>query len=306
MCTAFLLPYDGGVLLGRNMDYEDPLRYGYRAFDRGSAVEDVDGHMLPAQYAYGGMIFEGTPPVKDGMNEAGLCGLVNIFRGVSIHAPHPAEGYRNISSLHVLSYLLATCGDVHEVRLRARTLRLSMRNSHGQRVIAPDFQFLFADASGHSLLLEPLRGQLVPAPMPYSVLTNSPRMESHVRRLEKLLGRRTWHQVSAKDLPGGFDPFSRLVRAAAMRSEVPETMPLEEALASLASLLDALKIPRGFLRLEGNADATWTRYQVMYAPAEGTIYLRGHGMLGYRTFRMQDALAEKAPPTYMDGGRWDT
>ena len=279
MCTSILLRYPGGTVLGRNMDYEYPLRYNALYLPRGyEYAKDLYGNPLISDYAMMGVCFENRDPLKDGVNEHGLMGCTNAFSLFRTFLGEVDPEKRvNLSSLDYFNYALGKYKDVEELLSDLENMHISTRNSEGEEVICPGFHYFFVDQKGRSIVIEPRKGILEALENPYDVLTNSPALGTHERRLKKMMDPGKLGQFNAaKDLPGGYDPISRFIKAFYLTKTHIGPEDSLSATESAYSILEALKMPRGFVKLKGNPDHSYTRYICVYENQNPRLTVRSH------------------------------
>ena len=142
---------------------------------------------------------------------------------------------------------------------------MSSRNHNGEKVLTPDFHFMFTDSTKRCIVIEPKKRKLVYHENPYDVMTNSPHFESHVKRLNKTFDLDNLDEVnSSKDLPGGYDPFSRFIKAFYITKMNVEANTSDEAFSSFFSIMSSVFMPKGFVRSEKYDEMTYTRYICSY------------------------------------------
>lgn len=266
MCTAVQIPYEGGAVLGRTMDFEVHVDYNILFLPRGYVFgRDLFGKPLRARYEAIGLCFRNKDPLKDGVNEHGLMGVTNDFKGFQLYPNHTVEEKTNLASLDYLNYALTQYRSVEEVVADLPHIHFSTKDANGEDVITPDFHHLFADPSGRCIVVEPKDKGIVYYENPYGVMTNSPRFDSHTRRLHKQIDmQRPEAFRSAKDLPGGYDPVSRFIKAVYLRRMSPAYKNGSDALAQCYNIMNTVSLPEGFIRNQQYEDFTVTRYTSAY------------------------------------------
>ncbi len=266
MCTAIKIDYEYGCVLGRTMDYEYPLNYNVIYLPKNyNFCNDLMGNPLYSKYRTLGICFENRDPLKDGINEHGLMGITNAFSGFNLYSNRIKPGKINISSLDYFTYALANYRSVEELVEDLPNIHISTKDYKGENVISPDFHFMFADSSKRCIILEPKRGNLVLYENPYDVMTNSPAFKSHVRRLNQLIDLDNIEKFnSAKNLPGGYDPVSRFIKAFYLTKMHVKPNNYKEALSYSYNILTTMALPNGFIRNEKYNYNTYTRYICVY------------------------------------------
>jgi len=211
------------------------------------------------------MCFENRDPLKDGVNEHGLMGITNDFSGFNLYNKEVKSEKTNISSLFYLTYALANYKSVEELIEDLPNIHISTKDYKGDNVLSPDFHFMFADSTKRCIVIEPKRTKLICYENPYDVMTNSPGFESHVRRLNQLLDLDNLNDFkSAKDLPGGYDPISRFIKAFYLTKMNVKSNNSKEALSNSFNILAAMTMPNGFVRNKKYNQTTFTRYICSY------------------------------------------
>lgn len=276
MCTGIKFNYPDGYVLGRTMDFEHPIDYSIIYLPRNyHYCDDLFGNEYKTKYKIMGLTFNSQDPYKDGINEHGLMGITNDFTGFNLYEPNPIEGKFNIGSLDFMSYILTSYKDVEEIRKNLDNIVIATRNSKGEKLLSPDFYFYFVDQKGDSIVVEPKRGKLVGKNNPYEVMTNSPELESHEKKLKKYMDLEKLRDFnSGKNLPGGYDPTSRFVRAFYMKNTHIQAKTQEEALAYTYNILDAMSLPLGFIYNKTIDTYTYTRYIVAYESSEKLLTIK--------------------------------
>lgn len=267
MCTGIKVNYEDGCVMGRTMDYEVPVNYNVLYLPRNyNFCNDLMGNPLYSRYKALGVCFENRDPLKDGVNEHGLIGITNTFAGsFNIYNNKVNPDKINISSLDYFNYALANYKSVDELVDDLPNIHISTRDYKGESVLSPDFHFMFADDSKRCVIVEPKRRELVYYDNPYDVMTNSPSFESHVRKLKQTLDLNKLEEFnSSKNLPGGYDPTSRFIKAFYLTRMNVRSADYKEALANSYNIMAAMTMPNGFVRSKKYNHNTYTRYICSY------------------------------------------
>ena len=224
-----------------------------------------------------GICFENKDPLKDGVNEHGLVGVTNMFTGFNLFANKVQKGKKNISSFDYMTYALMNYKSVDELVADLDNIHLANRNIDGKEVISPDFHFMFVDSSKKNIILEPRKGKLIAYENPYKVMTNSPSFPSHVRKLKKYFDFDNLEDFnSAKDLPGGYDPSSRFIKAFYLNEMNKESETAREALANSYNIMSAMSMPNGFVENKKYNYTTYTRYICSYDTRSKLLTVKDH------------------------------
>ncbi len=275
MCTTILVDYDNGTVMGRNMDWDMEVNYHISYLPAGyEYARDLYGNPLHSKYKMLGMCFRTMNPLKDGVNEHGLMGCTNMFIHMNLFSARVEPDKVNLSSLDFFNYALANYRSVAELVADLPNLHISRKDHEGNKVITPDFHYYFADASGDSILVEPIDQKLTALENPYRVMTNSPALPHHARALEKTFHQKGREFQPAKDLPGGYDPVSRFIKAYYLNEHIADARTMEDAMENTYSILEALKIPEAFTKTK--YDYTFTRYISVYDAVSRLLTVRSH------------------------------
>jgi choloylglycine hydrolase len=266
MCTGIKINYEDGCVMGRTMDYEVPLDYNAIYLPKSyNFCNDLMNKSLYSKYKTLGICFENRDQLKDGINEYGLMGITNVFSGFNLYDNKVKTEKINISSLNYFTYALANYKSVEELIQDLPNIYISTKDYRGENVISPDFHFMFADSTRRCIVIEPRKGELIYYENPYDVMTNSPGFKSHIRRLEQFLDLDNLKDFnSAKDLPGGYDPISRFIKAFYLIKMNIKPNNYKEALSYSYSILAAMAMPNGFVRNKKYNYTTYTRYICSY------------------------------------------
>ena len=266
MCTGIKIDYDDGCVMGRTMDYEVPLNYNAIYLPRNyNFCDDLMGNPLYSKYKTLGMCFENLDPLKDGVNEHGLIGITNTFRVFNLYVNQVKPEKVNISSLYYFTYALANYKTVEELVADLPNICISTKDYKNENVISPNFHFMFADSTKRCIIIEPKNGELIYYENPYDVMTNSPGFKSHVRKLKKFLDLDNLEKFnSVKDLPGGYDPFSRFIKAFYLTRMNIKSNNFREALSYSYNIMSSMAMPNGFVRNKKYNHTTYTRYLCSY------------------------------------------
>lgn len=278
MCTGIKVDYDQGCVMGRTMDYEVQLNYNAiyypRDFKYGKDLMDKE---LYSKYKVLGMCFEARTPLKDGVNEHGLIGITNEFAGFNLYDNQVKPGKKNISSLNYLSYALTNYKSVDELVEDLPNIHMATKDHMGYNAISPDFHYMFVDSTKRSIVIEPKRKELYYYENPYDVMTNSPGFESYVKKLNKFLDLDKLDEFnSSKDLPGGYDPISRFIKAFYLNKMNIKANTSKEAFSNFYNIMGAMTMPNGFVINKQYNQPTYTRYTCAYDTKDKILTVKSH------------------------------
>lgn len=278
MCTTIVMDYNGGSVLARNLDYEVPLEYNVLYLPQGYTYgQDLLGNDLKAKYKALGLAFYNYDPLKDGVNEHGLVGCTNYFHAMNIHADHVDESKFNISSLDYLNYALTNFKNVEELVADLPNIRVSTKDSEGNKIICPDFHHIFVDTTGRCVVVQPEKGKYIYFENPYKVMTNSPSFPRHIKRLHKCMDPNNIESFKgAKDLPGGYDPVSRFIKAYYLNKTHVKPKSTREALEASYTIMEMMKMSEGMFYSDIHQYHTYTRYICAYDTKNRLLTARSH------------------------------
>lgn len=224
-----------------------------------------------------GICFANKTPLKDGVNEHGLIGITNTFTGFNLYESKVNPDKINISSLNYLNYALGNYKSVKDLVEDLPNIHMSSKDHRGERAISPDFHFMFTDSSKKCIIIEPKNEKLVYYENPYNVMTNSPGFESHVKKLNKHIDLENLDEFnSSKNLPGGYDPFSRFIKAFYLSKMNVRTNNYEESLSHFYNIMGALVMPEGFVKNKKYNETTYTRYICSYDTKNKKMTVKSH------------------------------
>lgn len=136
-----------------------------------------------SKYAAVGLNAFGIPALLDGVNEKGLAGGLLYFPGFAGYAdPATTDPAKSLAPWDFLTWALTNFATVAEVRAAIDGIAIVdvVQPTMG---IAPPAHFTLHDASGASLVIEPIGGELKVHDNPFGVMTNAPPFDWHLTNL---------------------------------------------------------------------------------------------------------------------------
>jgi choloylglycine hydrolase len=275
-CTNFLLKAaDGSPVSGRTLEYAlevpsdvvvVPRNYDYV----GTRPADAPNVKWTSRYGIVGVMSFGQPFVSDGMNEKGLAGGALYFPGyVGYTAPKDAGTRTALAPWEFLTWVLTNFATVEEVKAALQQAAIIDLPAPMVNFTLP-FHFPIHDASGASIVIEPVDGKFKVYDNPLGVLTNSPSFDWHLANV------RNYVKISPVDapslniagqtftpfgqgsgllgIPGDPTPPSRFIRAlgyvasAKQQADGPATVRVAE------HILNSFDIPAGFISTDAKGD----------------------------------------------------
>ncbi len=269
-CTGITIkPRDGSVIFARTLEFAVDIRSNVIVVPRGkdhvgSTPDGKPGFHWKTRYGSVGMNAFGLPLLADGLNEKGLHVGVFYFPGYAGYQAIPdGDTGRTLAPQELAGFLLGTCANAEEAVEASRSIRV------GEVVFkefgfVPPFHFIVNDASGKSVVLEYVGGELKVHRNPLGVMSNSPTFDWHMTNLSNYVNLtvsnvprlegagaelKAFGQGSGMlGLPGDFTPPSRFVRAVAFSKSA---LPVETARAGVLQafhILNQFDIPKGAAR----------------------------------------------------------
>jgi choloylglycine hydrolase len=275
-CTNFLLKAaDGTPVYGRTLEYalkvEPDVVIVPRNYDYvGTRPANAPGVKWTSRYGIVGVMSFGQPFVSDGMNEKGLAGGALYFPDFAIYTPPAQVGTRTaLAPWEFLTWVLTNFATVEEVKAALSTAAIIDLPAPIVNFTLP-FHFPIHDASGASIVIEPVDGKLKVYDNPLGVLTNSPTFDWHLNNV------RNYIKISPVDAPSlkiagqSFSPFgqgsgllgvpgdptppSRFIRALGYAASAKQ-LPDGPATVRLAEhILNNFDIPVGFITTDAKGD----------------------------------------------------
>lgn len=281
-CTGITIkPKDGSVIFGRTLEFAQELHSNIIVVPRnlnfmGTAPGQKQGLTWTTQYGFVGMNAFGLPIIADGVNEKGLHVGIFYFPGYAdFQTVTEKDLTRTISPQQVPVYLLSNCITVDDVVEKIKQVKV------GKVVLEqlggiPPFHYIATDASGKSIVLEYVKGELNIHQNPLGVFTNAPAFDWHLTNLGNYVNLTDTNKpdVMVGDLkingfgkvaglfgiPGDFTPPSRFVRATAFSATALPVQTALEGVLQTFHILNQFDIPKGAVRgsMNGKSSVDYT------------------------------------------------
>ena len=294
-CTSMVLPTtDNGRIYGRTMEFAFDMKSQMIALPehfklQGTGPEGQTGLAWTGKYAVIGMNAFGLPVMLDGMNEKGLAGGILYFPGMAKYAPwDPARHENTLAPWEVLTWALTNFATVAEVKEALKDIRVA-DVKQDQMGFTPPVHYTLHDASGASLVIEPVDGQLKVYDNPLGVMTNSPSLDWHLTNLRNYVNLRPEDVAPLKiggatvtplgtgtgmhGLPGDSTPPSRFIRAAAYVLAVKPVPDGQAGVRLMEHVMNNFDIPRGMIQ-DQNTPPEYTQWTTIADLKLGRYYLK--------------------------------
>lgn len=277
-CTSFLIrAADGSPVYGRTMEFGFPLHSQAIVIPRQFtlAATGADGKSSwnwKTRYAAIGLDTFGQPVLSDGMNEKGLAGGILYFPGYAGYADAAAaDPAHAMAPWDFLTWALTNFATVAEVKAALAGVTI-IGVTEPTLGVTPPFHYTLHDASGASLVVEPVGGKLQVYDNPLGVLTNSPTFDWHMTNLRNYV---KLSPVNAEPLkisgetissfgqgsgllgiPGDPTPPSRFVRALGFALSAKPQPDAAQTVRVAEHILNNFDIPLGFIQPDAGDKAT--------------------------------------------------
>ncbi len=269
-CTGITIkPRDGSTIFARTLEFAVDIKSSIIVVPRGKAYAgtapgDKPGLGWITKYGIVGANGFDMPVTVDGLNEKGLQVGLFYFPGFARYQEiKPQDAGKALAPWELGVFLLGTCTDVKEAVAAAQDVRVGevVQKDMG---FVPGVHAIVTDASGKSVVLEYVGGELKVHANPLGVLTNSPTFDWHMTNLSNYVNL-TVSNVPRLDvagtelrgfgqgsgmlgIPGDFTPPSRFVRAVAFSKSALPVETAREGILQAFHILNQFDIPKGAAR----------------------------------------------------------
>ena len=303
MCTSFLLKgSDGGAAYGRSMEFGMPLNSQLMISPRGYEYQGIGidgkagtGLNWTAKYAVAGMNILGLPTYADGMNEKGLVGgLLNAPFTAQYQDVSQADSANSINSSQILLYALTNFATIDEVKAGFAQIFVNRSTVAAYKNQTPPVRVPLHDASGNSIVIEYIKGELVITDNPTHVCTNDPVLTeqftnignyanlTNIEQKPLVINGATYQSPSSGNgmhgLPGDYLSTSRFIRALFLSKSVPASYSTEKMVNAAWHITGSFDIPPGAITLTadnpygGGVDGIEITEWMIVADSKNMIY----------------------------------
>lgn len=275
-CTSFLIrTSDSGAVYGRTMEFGFELKSRAMVIPRAHELSSSGPEGKPAmrwkgKYAAVGLNALGMTALVDGMNEKGLAGGLLYFPGFAEYTePAAADPAKSLAPWDFLTWALTNYATVAEVKEALSGVAVINVVQEALK-IAPPLHYTLHDATGASLVIEPIGGKLVMHDNPLGVLTNSPPFDWHMTNLRNYVKLSSVNAPPLKignvtipalgqgsgllGIPGDGTPPSRFIRALGLTVSAAPVPSGPQSVRLAEHVLNNFDIPKGWVREHGQGD----------------------------------------------------
>lgn len=278
-CTSMIFKAEDGTrIYARTMewgasDLKSEMMLVPRAMAFSSALgEGKTGAVWKNQYGFVGVNAAGLAYATDGMNEAGLTVGALFFPGFAKYQEVKADELATtVSNVDLVNYILSNFKTVDEVREAMPKIRV-VRNAEIEKQFGTPLPLhhVVSDATGASIVIEYMDGQLSMTNNKVGAMTNSPGYDWHLLNLRNYANLTPQaarpHSIDGVSLapfgagsgmlglPGDFTPPSRFVRAVAFVNTMIPAKDAADAVNAASVMLNNFDIPKGLVREGGPED----------------------------------------------------
>jgi len=273
-CTGITLKSkDGGTVVARTIEWaESVMNSMYVVVPRGQELQSLtpsgmDGLKFKAKYGFVGLAVEQKEFMVEGMNEKGLSAGLFYFPNYGKYPAYDAaKKDKSLADFQLVSYVLAECGTVNEVKEALSGVRVINIDARSSTV-----HWRFTETSGKQIVLEIVNGEMNFYDNPLGVFTNSPGIEWHWTNLNNYINlqpgtlpehdfgplepKSFGHGSGLLGLPGDFTPPSRFVRATFFQLTAAQQAETTGSVFQAFHILNNFDIPTGTEQPWGKASA---------------------------------------------------
>lgn len=281
-CTGFFVQAkDGGIAYARSMEFAADLKSKVAIIPRGVSYTAVmpdgtSGLKWKTKYGILGMNVFDKPLFLDGFNEQGLQVGMYYFPNCAKYAAYDkSKARQSLGPTEFGTWLLSRFATVEEVKQHVKDVRIvpTVLKELGE---SPPLHTLVVDATGESIVIEPINGELIVYDNPVNVLTNAPTFDWHLTNLRQYIHLDTKESASIKlgklrldkigagsgmiGIPGDITPPSRFLRAAYYVNMLPRQQTVEQGLNLVMRLMNYFFITKGMVMEKGQPSLEYVQW----------------------------------------------
>lgn len=312
-CTDFrVTANDGTVVVARTMEFAEDLKSNLRSSPKERQFNMVlpDGKSgMSWKSKYGYLYLDGLEQdfAIDGMNDQGLSFeylyLPNEtqYQTVPAGQENHAMGYLNFGD-----WILGNFKNVDDVKAALNNVYVYQQNFAAAGNMVFPLHAAIHDASGKSIVVEFVKGQMHVYDNKIGVMTNSPTFDWHITNLRNYVNLSpvtpkpvfaegiefvaTGQGAGMKGLPGDISPPSRFVKMAVMLQTVLPATDITSALNTAQHVINNVDIPLGFVRepQTGKIVNEYTQWTLFKDLTHKAFYYHTYGDTSLRVVTLAD------------------
>jgi len=311
-CTSFqLVAADGSRVYGRTMEfqfelYSDVVIIPQKSLFIATGPSYQQGATWVSKYGVVGMNGFGKPLVIDGLNEKGMAGGILYFPGHAAYAnPNGVDSKKALAPWEFMTWALQNFANVNELKAALNDVYIINIEQPDLKVVPP-LHYVFHDASGGVLVVEPINGKLIATDNPYGVMTNSPPFDWHVNNLGNYVKLNPMEPNSIKvygqtvepistgagflGMPGDSTSPSRFIRALTYSATMVPAANADENIRLAEHLLHNFDIPKGSIRtsINKNVFMEYTQWSVISDLNNRRFYFSTYNHPGLRMLDLKE------------------
>lgn len=271
-CTGIRLKAeDGTPIQARTLDFGKSLESSLIIIPREQSYTGLtpngeeEGLRWKSRYGIVGMSLYDYPYVIDGINEAGLAVGGFYLPGYTQYQPFEKDQkFKTLSSIQLPVYLLGTSQTIDDVLTVLKNIRVVSVPLKELENTPPPLHYFVTDATGRSIVIEYVHGELKTYENSLGVIANAPNFDWHLTNLSNYVNLSVLNVPEVKvggiaffalgqgsgmhGLPGDFTSPSRFIRAVAISQGVTATKNGPDAVLMAFRILNNFDIPQGVVR----------------------------------------------------------
>lgn len=302
MCTHIVLKNKNSKLLSaRTMDFSLELNPLALVFPRNYSVDFIYENPMNNHFAFSGLGKDvGKYYLADGINEHGLSCAALYFEGYAKYNEDCDKQKINLAPQEFLHWILASSKNVEDVIKNIQNINIVSYVLEFIAKAAP-LHWVITDATGKSIIVEPLDGELVVEENKVGVLTNSPDLNWHYtnmrnyialdinqlnpRKINDLTLQPFGQGSGSFGLPGDYTPPSRFVRAVFNKLSCRMEDSKDDLLIASFAILNNVMITKGSVKTAHNT-IDYTQYVSSISHEDLTYYFKTYRNPNIRSFSL--------------------
>ncbi|AZZ61335.1 choloylglycine hydrolase family protein [Oenococcus sp. UCMA 16435] len=309
MCTSiFQIADDQTHLFSRTMDWHGlyafplfvPRRYKWNSV--------YDGKEYVNKYAAigSGHNRKMHADLSDGVNEFGLSVQKLTFANAGRHYAKKRNDQKiQLAPFKFAFWAMTNFRSVQEPVESLPLIEVMNDSESSNEYGDADLHYAAADPSGRFVIIEPLSMPMQVIENPLGVVTNAPNFKREVNKLndympllpEYVSGQLAYDSQHAaskdfsgkKQLPGGYTPSARFIRAAYLKERIDPAADQKEQLVNAWHILNSVTVPKMSTRSD-----TCTVYRSAVALETRTLYYESYSGTGLFKLVLNDNLLEQS------------